>query len=384
MCSIKINSTPPISVLLVATLIFLVACTHENISTDKKVNIENSKYIVSLSRAREPYLKLLFLNSDGALLQSYAYKGYSINSINYFKGKLFLTSNRLNEHYILDSNGKIEKYSNANEQKNNKYSASWFTRKGEKTLIETVNVGRINNEYLSDVIYSYKGQKKRSTLVNQYLNGALDKNGKIFVESYSENDKKNGITIIDKDSAKTEKRINFKNSFTSSSGELIECNNKIVTYGNDNSNSSQNVAAKSAIGVLNSETYEVLEYLFDKEKIIFSYVYKNDIYTITDNNSIYKFNDKLEIIEKKEITDKTFFANLTGNNYTIRKVICSDGIVSVLYTSRKFDVKNLGFIAEYKCDDIGLLNKFNINLKNEKMWLGEVVDFIKLESAASG
>lgn len=190
MCSIKINSTPPISVLLVATLMVLVACTNGNANKDKKVNIENSKYIVSLSRAREPYSKLLFLNSDGALLQSYAYKGYSINSINYFKGKLFLTSNRLNEHYILDSNGKIEKYSNANEQKNNKYSASWFTRKGEKTLIETVNVGRINNEYLSDVIYSYKGQKKRSTLVNQYLNGALDKNGKIFVESYSENDKK--------------------------------------------------------------------------------------------------------------------------------------------------------------------------------------------------
>jgi len=47
---------------------------------------------------------------------------------------------------------------------------------------------------------------------NQYLNGALDKNGKIFVESYSENDKKNGITVIDKDSAKIEKRINFERS----------------------------------------------------------------------------------------------------------------------------------------------------------------------------
>lgn len=42
-------------------------------------------------------------------------------------------------------------------------------------------------------------------------------------------------------------------------------------------------------------------------------------------------------------------------------------------------MKNLGFIAEYNCDDIGLLNKFNIILEDEKMWLGEVVDFIKLE-----
>lgn len=379
MYSIKINFILKTKVLLVASLIFLVGCSSKNIIKDKKVDIENSKYIVSLSRARAPYSKLLFLNSDGTLLQSYDYKGYSINSINYFKEKLFLTSNRLNEHYILDSNGKIEKYSNANGQKNNKYLASWFTRTGEKTLIETVNVGMVNNKYLSNIIYSYKGQKKDCILENQYLNGALDKNGKIFVESYSENDKKNGITIIDKDSAKIEKRINFKNSFTSSSGELIEYNNKIVTYGNNDLNNSQNKEAKSAIGILNSETYEIMEYLFYKEKIIFSYIYKNYIYIITDDNSVYKFNDKLEIIEKKDIEDTTFLDNFTNNNYTIRKIVHSDKTISVLYTSRLFDKKNLGFIAEYKCDDIGLLNKFNIILEDEKMWLGEVVDFIKLK-----
>lgn len=379
MYSIKINFILKKSVLLVATLMFLVGCSNENINKDKKVDIENSKYIVSLSRARDPYSKLLFLNSDGTLLQRYDYKGYSINSINYFKEKLFLTSNRLNEHYILDSNGKIEKYSNSNEQKNNKYLASWFTRTGEKTLIETVNVGMVNNKYLSNIIYSHKGQKKDCILENQYLNGALDKNGKIFVESYSENDKKNGITIIDKDSAKIEKRINFKNGFTSSSGELIEYNNKIVTYGNNDLNNSQNKEAKSAIGILNSETYEIMEYLFYKEKIIFSYIYKNNIYIITDDNSVYKFNDKLEIIEKKDIEDTTFLDNFTNNNYAIRKIVHSDKTISVLYTSRLFDMKNLGFIAEYKCDDIGLLNKFNIILEDEKMWLGEVVDFIMLE-----
>lgn len=378
MYSIKIKSILKTSVLLVATLIFLIGCSNANIAKDKKIDIQNSKYIVSLSRAREPYSKLLFFGNDGTLLQSYDYKGYSINSINYFNGKLFLTSSRLNEHYILDSNGKIEKYSNVNEQKNNKYMASWFTKTGEKTLIETVNVGMVDNKYLSNVIYSYEGKEKSSTLENQYLNNALDKNGKIFVESYSESDKKRGITIIDKNSAKIDKRINFKNSFTSSSEALIEYNNKIVTYGNNDLNNSQNKEVKSAIGILDSETYEIMEYLFEKEKIIFSYVYNNNIYVITDNNSVYKFNDKLEVIEKKDISDRTFFDNFTNNNYTIRKIIHSGKTISVLYTSRQFDIKNLGFIVEYNCDDISVLNKFNIILKDEKVWLGEVVDFIKL------
>lgn len=160
MYSIKINSLLKISTLFIATLIFLVGCSHKEINEDEKVNIENSNYIVSLSRARDPYSKLLFLKGDGTLLQSYDYKGYSINSINYFKGKLFLTSNRLNEHYILDSSGKIEKYSNVTERNDNKYLASWFTKIGENTLIETVNIGRVNNKYLSNIIYSYAEGKK--------------------------------------------------------------------------------------------------------------------------------------------------------------------------------------------------------------------------------
>ena len=378
MYSIKINSLLKISTLLIATLIFLVGCSHKEINEDEKVSIENSSYIVSLSRARDPYSKLLFLKGDGTLLQSYDYKGYSINSINYFKGKLFLTSNRLNEHYILDSSGKIEKYSNITERNDNKYLASWFTKIGENTLIETVNIGRVNNKYLSNIIYSYAEGEKNCTLENQYLNGAVDKYGKIFVESYSENDGKNGITIIDKDSASIEKRITFKNSFTSSSGELIDYNKKLLVYGNNESNDSQKEREKSAIGLLNCETYEINEHSFYKEKIIFSYVYENNIYIITDDNSIYKFNDKLEMVEKKAILDTTFFDNFS-NNYTIRKIIHSDKTIAVLYTSRRFDVKNLGFIAEYNCEDISLLNKFNIILEGEKMWLGEVVDFIKLD-----
>ena len=89
MYSIKINSIPKISVLLVATLIFLVGCSNENISKDKKVDIENSKYIVSLSRAREPYSKLLFLNSDGTLFQSYGYKDIVLIQSITLKGNYF-------------------------------------------------------------------------------------------------------------------------------------------------------------------------------------------------------------------------------------------------------------------------------------------------------
>lgn len=98
MYSIKIRSRLKISLLLVITLIFLGGCSYKNNNEYKKIDIENSEYIVSLSRAREPYSKLLFFNSDGTLLQSYDYDGYSINSINFFKEKLYLTSNRLNKH----------------------------------------------------------------------------------------------------------------------------------------------------------------------------------------------------------------------------------------------------------------------------------------------
>lgn len=273
----------------------------------------------------------------------------------------------------------MQVYSNANEQRNNKYLASWFTRTGEKTLIETINIGSVNSKYLSSIIYSYEGEKKHCLLENQYLNNAADKFNKIFVESYSENDQKNGITIIDKDSGKIEKRVNFKNAFTSFGRQMIDHNNNLVTYGNNDLNNFPQKEAQSAIGVLNCKTYETTEYLFENEKIIFSYIHNNNIYVITDSNRMYIFNDKLKPLAKKDIAYKTFFEYFTNNDYTIRKILNNNKVISVLYTSKKFDPENLGFIVEYNSEDISVLNKFDITLKAEKKWLGEVVDFIKLD-----
>lgn len=94
---------------------------------------------------------------------------------------------------------------------------------------------------------------------------------------------------------------------------------------------------------------------------------------------MYIFNDKLKPLAKKDIAYKTFFEYFTNNDYTIRKILNNNKVISVLYISKKFDPENLGFIVEYNSEDISVLNKFDITLKAEKKWLGEVVDFIKLD-----
>ncbi len=367
--------------LLITTMLILfllVSCAKNDINKDSSIPLESSKYIISLSRSREANAKLLFIKDNNLPPYEYNYDGYSINTINYFDQKLYLSSNRVNEHFILDSNGEIKKYANEYEGKNDKYFASWFTRASNDTLIKTANIGFIDGKYISDVIYNGEDSEKRVSLENQYLNNGLVKNDKLFIESYHEIDKKNGISIIDKARALVLKRIYFNSSFTSSSSELLDFNDKIVTYGNNSLNNYQRGEKNSAIAILDPNTYEINEYTFDKERIIYAYIHNDLIFVFTDHNILYKFNDKLELSEKENVLDQSLLMDLINEKYIIRKIIYKDGIISALYTNRDFNNEDFGFIAEYDANNVNLINKIEIKLNNDKNWLGEVVDFIRI------
>ena len=70
--------------------------------------------------------------------------------------------------------------------------------------------------------------------------------------------------------------------------------------------------------------------------------------------------------------------DLINEKYIIRKIIYKDGIISALYTNRDFNNEDFGFIAEYDANNVNLINKIEIKLNNDKNWLGEVVDFIRI------
>lgn len=361
---------------VVLVIALLVSCgVEENSLVDFKET--DLKYLVSLSRSREKLSKLLFYDNDGNLYKELNYKGSSINSLNQSDNKLLMYSNRTNEHYSFDSSVGFHKFSLTSKKSDISNAPTWFVVADEDCLIETINFGRQKGSaYLSSVIYDYNGEKKEILLEWEYLNNAISVGDKIFIESYNELVKKNGLVVVNKENEEFSK-VYFENGFTSKSGRFVLFNEKIVTYGNSNESISGNKMA--AIGSVNIKSLETKEKLFKGENILFAHKIDDTLKVITDQKKIYVFNSDLDIVEIENMTNHEFVDYYIDGSVVVRKILDKNDVICVLYTSKNFDKKNVGFIVEYDKSNYDVIKKVNIQLKNEKDWMGEVVDFIIIE-----
>lgn len=79
------------------------------------------------------------------------------------------------------------------------------------------------------------------------------------------------------------------------------------------------------------------------------------------------------------MTNHEFVDYYIDGSVVVRKILDKNDVICVLYTSKNFDKKNVGFIVEYDKSNYDVIKQVNIQLKNEKDWMGEVVDFIIIE-----
>ncbi|MGF3225950.1 hypothetical protein [Facklamia sp. P12932] len=351
---------------LVLLMIFAVSCKKNQFSLTKNKN--DIDYVLSLSRSRENRSTLLFISNDGTIKEKLKYKGASINSLNYIDDKIYMHSSRTNDHFIYDDNG-FEKFSLESEYADSPNITTWFVKKGNDDLIEGINVGLIDTDYyLSSLAYSNNKVRNEILLKWEYLDDAIEVNGKIFLEAYNEKTSKYSIIVIDKEE-KTSNRINFEKPYTDPGKQMIQFNESVVDYGH--------IGSSSLLYLIDSNTNETKEITLKNENIL--YVFVNDNLKVITNKNIYDLNSELEIINKKEIKDTDLIKDIEDNKFGLRKINDNENILSVLYTSEDFDKVEVGFIREYDKKDLKLIRNIDIKLDRSREWMGEEVDFIRLK-----
>lgn len=352
---------------IVMLLVLLVSCKNSNFKfSESKDKIE---YVLSLSRMLENRAKLIFIDKDGSIIEQAKYKGKSINSLNYIDDKIYMHSSRENEHFIYDDKG-FEKFSLESEYADTPDITTWFVKRGKDGLIEGINVGLIDTDYyITSLAYSNEKVRNEILLKWEYLDDAIEVNGKIFLEAYNEISSKYRIIVIDKEK-KTSNIINFDKPYTDPGKQMIQFKESVVDYGH--------IGSSSLLYLTDTNTNESKEITFKNENIL--YVFVNDNLKVITNKNIYDLNSELEIVNKKEIRDTDLIKDIEDNKLGLRKIIDKENTLSVLLTSEDFDNVEVGCIREYDKKDMNLIRNIDIKLDGSREWMGEQVDFISINN----
>lgn len=359
--------------ILLSLVLLIALVTSCNKINQEKFDLTRDKsdieYVLSLSRIRENRSILLFISKNGTIKEKLKYKGASINSLNNIDDKIYMHSSRTNEHFIYDDKG-FEKFSLESEYADTPDITTWFVKRGKDGLIEGINVGLIDTDYyLSSLAYSNEKVRNEILLKWEYLNDAIEVNGKIFLEAYNDISSKYRIIVIDKEK-KTSNIINFDKPYTDPGKQMIQFNESVVDYGH--------IGSSSLLYLIDSNTNESKEITFKNENIL--YVFVNDNLKVITNKNMYDLNSELEIVNKKEIRDTDLIKDTEDNKLGLRKIIDKENILSVLYTSEDFDNVEVGFIREYNKKDLKLIKNIDIKLNGSREWMGEDVDFISINN----
>lgn len=278
-------------------------------------------------------------------------------------------SARRNEHFIYDDKG-FEKFSLESEYADSHDITTWFVKKGTDGFIEGINVGLIDTDYyITSLAYSNEKVRNEILLKWEYLDDAIEVDGKIFLEAYNEISSKYRIIEIDKEK-KTSNIINFDKPYIDPGKQMIQFNESVVDYGH--------IGSLSLLYLIDTNTNESKEITFKNENIL--YVFVNDNLKVITNKNIYDLNSELEIVNKKEIEDTDLIKDIGDNKIGLRKIIDNENILSVLLTSEYFDNVEVGFKREYDKKDLKLLRNIDIKLDGSREWMGEEVDFISIDN----
>lgn len=357
MC-ITINKNKSLLKFVVFIFIFLqIVCRNSN----DKIDISKYEYVISQSDMDKNKSRLLFINGEGEIINTLNYKGSFITRINKLGDELFLHSERLNEHYKL-KNGELERFS-INEEKYKEmgmnYVPVWDAKISEDDLLEFPNVGIVNGEYLSSVVYSDNGERKEAPLKEIFYYGSVENKGKIYIAGLLEKEGKYGISIVDKKTQKTSEQIRFKNEFVAKDFDVIAYRDKIVVSGSNN-------GTQSGIGVLDVNTLDVKDFIFEDDMALLKYVCDDLIYVITNKGYLYKFDENLNIIERKILEDQSLQRYESDNNLIRSNFIVKDNFIYVMYKYvQNEDKDKIAFIQKFDKKDFKSLDKFDVKDNNK-------------------
>ena len=375
----RINRFAIYGVLLYFTAL-LSACTRNG--TYATLDFHDAQYIVSLSKTYENKSLLIVVGKGGTVNQTVCYEGQGINSITFRENDLYLHSSRENRHFILNGQGEWQSFSLAkNDVEGSENAPSWFAANGEHSLIETMNIGFVDNHYESAVLYTENGQKKNVIIEDLCLENAVEHDGEIYVNSSDyAGEKGNVICVIDKQTG-IYNMVRFPHGNTPASGRLVLANDKIITYG---SNAAYLIASGDdkfccTLGMLDTKTHETKEIDYSDDAIILLYTFHNQIFVVTEKGNLHIYTDELSLTDTRNLNHTELLEAYSSSELIPHlKIIETDDILSMLFIRSELDPHNIGFIQEYRKTDLQPVRKIDLFLSGTDEWIGENIDFVLL------
>lgn len=354
-------------------LIFLASCQPKN----EIVYFKDYKYVIAMTDIMSKGGKILFFDDKKIHKASLFFDGQAIRDINLFNNCLYFHSVRINKHFKLESDGKLSSYSNSLNGDSDLAYASWVARKGDTTLIETINGGLQEGGYESAIIYTKNNQKKDVMLKGSIIRGLIEHNGLLYI-STTHPGADYGFLVFDMQTDSIKKKLVFNHRFLTSQDDLFKLNNRVITYGNTISHVNYADAPRqSGLVSIDTNTFESIEFLLPNGDIIYKgYVYDGRIYVLTENGFLYQFDEHLNIKEKEKIVHQELFECYKSEDVVLDKLVEENDKLHVLLRRQDDDnnPKHIGKMYVFKKSNLEMIESFDIiDSKNNKRY--EILDF---------
>ena len=366
---------------ILATLIICIVSVKRFYFSNNKTGIDptKAKYIISLSKQRKAKGILLLVDEQGEIYAKKHFPGYGITSITRNGNSYNFYSMRQNNHWKLHKNLNFTSFS-LMKKKYAKYDwenmAAWFAKETAGDVIETMNIGGIGGKYLSNIIYTYKGKRRETIIEEQNLATAIKFKSHIYVQGYDSECNKHFINAVN---CKTGRRVKLgiKNSCAATGFRLLKLGDRIVTYG-DNSSDSLKKINKTAIVIIDARNNRILEEksLKDKE-VLLAFIHKGRIKLVDYDGILHEYDVNLKEITNTDISKNKFYINNTSEDYIWeeKSVVEKTHYLYIFRTHSKLDNKLVGYIDKYRKSDLTLVQSIKISLPEEKDWMGESLGF---------
>lgn len=367
-------------VILATLIICIVPVKRFHFSNNKTcMDPSKAKYIISLSKQRKAKGILLLVDEQGEIYAKKHFPGYGIISITRNGNSYNFYSMRQNNHWKLHKNLNFTSFS-LMKKKYAKYDwenmAAWFAKETAGDVIETMNIGGIGGKYLSNIIYTYKGKRRETIIEEQNLATAIKFKSHIYVQGYDSECNKHFINAVN---CKTGRRVKLgiKNSCAATGFRLLKLGDRIVTYG-DNSSDSLKKINKTAIVIIDARNNRILgERLLKSKEVLLAFIYKGRIRLVDYDGILHEYDTNLNKITNTDISKRKFYINNSSDDYIFEEkgVVEKTHNLYVFRTHNKLDNKLVGYIDKYRKSDLTLLKSIKVSLPEEKDWMGESLGF---------
>lgn len=358
-----------ICILIVTTSCGLIPTGNEKEerSSNKKTvlkDIDNAKFIVGFSNTLDRGSEIGVYGEDGAKMDSLELKdGINFTMSSYNKNDTFFSSNRSNNHLMIDNKtGKINKINEKSLSKTTEDEGAFFINSSDGYIIHDINVGYTDKGLESELVY-WKGnsrKNKKQIKLDGELGSAIVAKNKIYVISSDEESM--SILSINPERNKQENKASIPNKgiYFMDEKDAFQAldENTFVLAVNDNVNEKEN----SKLILIDRETLKV-----KKEVEMEKGFHPAKLKILKDSILAVSFEGKLQVFDKKMVKKKSFDFYAGDDNKLMNDVQFNDREMYVLL--KNFDIQRDNKLGDITSYDLKSGKKVKtIPLKAKKEW----------------